>query len=293
MLHQIIARTISILCIVAAVAGCPSDDSPPPDDCRVESGSGQDSASGDIAKGCQPSFPITKASCPWSISSTNKPCPDGQLCEDYQRCVKVGCNTGPDCSSKPEAFHIYGSLAGPQSPQTKTLSGTVKVNSSSLVEISSASEKLYINVKLPTDLKLPLFDGDSVSVKLCKHGTPIGSSYFVTVHDPNGVLLLAGGNGMGTAGTGCLNNEVSLTRVSLDCAPFPSTVAPYLNPHPHANYALRLQGDSSVTVPQGGRAALKISGLRYRVANFRSYHPIEWSATDVYGPLESFVLVRE
>jgi len=40
-------------------------------------------------------------------------------------------------------------------------------------------------------------------------------------------------------------------------------------------------------------AASKIKGINYRVANFRSYHPIEWTATDAYGPLEGFVLLRE
>ena len=257
----------------------------------VDTGVGPDASSPDTVKACKPSFPITKGSCPWSISSTNKPCPEGQLCEDTRRCVKVGCNTGPDCSSKPEAFHIYGSLAGPQSPQTKILSGSVKIKSASLVEISSASETLYINLKLPTDLKLPLSNGDAATVKLCKHGTPINSQYFVVLHDAKGALVLAGG-GIGTAGAGCLSQEATLARVSLDCAPFPSAT-PYLIPYPHTNFAIRVTADNTVTVPQGGRGVLKIAGSRYRVANFSSYHPIEWTATDVYGPVESLILVRE
>ena len=65
-----------------------------------DSGKGPDAASIDTVKGCKPSFSITKASCPWSLSSTQKLCPAGQLCEDYRRCVKVGCNTGPDCHGR-------------------------------------------------------------------------------------------------------------------------------------------------------------------------------------------------
>lgn len=284
--HQL-RRVLLAVATGLLLGGCSDDAGGGPAAARPEAGTPGFDSGGDAGKGCQPGFAIKKSVCPWNVS-TAAPCPPGELCEDYRRCMPVGCNKGADCASRPERHYLFHDRK--TSLQQQVLSGSISKMDAHGFAVISTIEKVYITTSLPEDIKLPIKDGDQVTAKFCRHGPPI-AAYFVVLRDPGGKLLLAGGAGVGAAGTDCLDPEVKISRVPLDCAPFPPTE--FDEYQPHANYALRFAADNTITLPQRGRGTLRVKGRSFRVANFRAYHPIEWITTDIYGPLESLLLVRQ
>lgn len=244
--------------------------------------------SGDAGASCAPPFPIAKTICgSWGARD---PCPEGQYCLDYDTCAPIGCASGPDCavpdsqsghvSVSPQPFD-YGPLPSP-------IHGTVRSVTGSIIDVEYDGKVAELVV--PKAMVPPVKEGDAITLELCRHGPLWGYVYAVLVRDRDGVLLFAGASGVDP--TECpffSTSEIKISRVELGCAP--SRPFPPMAEEPYVSFALRFVGDTGITLPQGGRGAVSIAGRQYDVANFVSFHPIEWTATDVGGALEYFAVV--
>jgi len=233
--------------------------------------------------GCVPGFSIAKAECPYHSGKT--PCPAGQLCQDYFTCVPIGCNSSPECTAESEP-HFLTVTASASTPPT-SLAGVISKKTATSLEVKGAEGTVVITADLPAELALPVSVGDPLTLTLCYSGTPINGAYEVVARDVSGALLFYGARGLKSA---CTPPELVVSEVALDCAP---RQTPPPDAAAVASFALRFQaGSAEVVVPQRGRGELALDGHTYRVATFTAAHLLEWTGTDIFGPLLRFAVVR-
>lgn len=234
-------------------------------------------------------LPIVKHPCPWPSGTI---CPVNQFCLDFRDCVKLTCNQTPDCTVAPEvSFHLYATGPLGQALPSK-ISGTVKNSTSTSFLVSSSDATAHVAHSLPADMQLPVKDGDQLTLELCPHGPPINLRHSIRAFNQNGELLFAGAAGIDATKPSCSSTTgLQITREDRGCTANPPS-PPYAE-GPFVSFALRFQADTTVSLAQRARGIVTFQSHPLAVANFISFHPIEWAATDIYGAIEYYALVRK